>query len=73
MTAKEEIKNIDIELAIDVKNLVQVNTDVTVSPELKAQILKYDDDELLEVTKIFGSLNIVNVEVVNEELLKKKL
>ena len=67
------IEETEIELAEDLKDLIKFNPDVKASDDIKEKIKKFDDDNLIKVTKECGSLIIKDVEHVTEELLKKDL
>ena len=64
---------ISIELAEDMKHLLKHNTDVVITDTLQQQIIDSDNDDLLKITKEFGSFKITAVELVTEELLDKEL
>jgi hypothetical protein len=72
-TLKTKPKIIDVDLALDVKNLVNINKEVKISEELNKKLQCYDDFDLLKVTKLLGSLEIGDIEIVDEELLQKEL
>ena len=64
---------IEVELASDVKKLIKINQDVQIEESLKNEIINYDDDDLLKVTKEFGSLKIKAVEPITDALLSKEI
>jgi hypothetical protein len=71
---KEQVKKmenntfVDVEFAIDTKTLLVKNKDVVCSEELKAQIDRFNNDELLEVVKTINShITIEKITVVNED------
>lgn len=65
---------IDIDSAKEVKQLIEINDDIEIAPELEKQVNAFDDDDLLKVTKTIGSFTkILAVELVTEELLQKDL
>ena len=62
-----------IELADDIKKLVKFNEDVDIIQSLKDKLDKFDDDDMVKITKEIGSLKITDLELVNEELLEREL
>ncbi len=69
----ELTKIIDVDLAEDIKNLVKLNSEVEVIAAVKQKIEEFNNDDLVKVTKEIGSLKIIDVELLDEELLAKEL
>lgn len=69
----EIMEIVAVELASDVKGLIQWNPDVQISKELKQKLSEFQDDDLIKVKKEIGSLKITHVEKVTEELLEREL
>jgi len=66
----------DVDLAEDVKCLVNVNPDVKISDELKDKLDKFDNNDLVLITKEIGApygLLIKDLELVTEELIAKSI
>ena len=64
---------ISIELVEDMKDLVKFNEDVQIEKSVEEKLNSLGNDDLIKVTKELGSLKIKDIELVNEELLKKEL
>jgi hypothetical protein len=61
---------VDSILAGDLKDLITTNPDVKCSESLKKVVFDIkDDDTLLKVTKEFGSITIIDVKIITDELL----
>jgi hypothetical protein len=65
---------VDSMLAGDLKDLINTNPDIKCSEAFKELIFNIKDDEtLLKVTTQFGSIEIIDVKIITEELLIKDL
>lgn len=65
---------VDSMLAGDLKDLLNTNRDIKCSDSFKQMIFEIkDNDTLLKVTKKFGSIEIVDVQIITDELLIKDL
>ena len=64
----------DVILASDFKYFILSNiTEIEMDLELKNDVLKYADNTLLEVTKGIGSLRIIDVKAIDDELVNDVL
>lgn len=70
----KEILHIDYELIEDVKALLEFNKDVKCNEELKKKIYEANPGDLVRVKKsIVHKIEIVSVDEVNEEMIKKQI
>lgn len=68
-----EIKNSEIMLALDLKELIENNQDVVVEKKIADEIYAFEDDDMIKIEKSLGSINITSAEKVTEEMIEKDL
>jgi len=72
-TEHAEVYITDIDLSEHVQQFIALNKDVSCTPEVKQKIKSIPEGTLLKIRKKIGSLEILDVEEVTEELLEKEL
>jgi hypothetical protein len=61
----------ELQVAGELKEYVNVSSDVKISPELKLQVFNFDDNDVLVITKKIGSpTEILEVKAYDDEAVK---